>query len=188
MLNHVGTLRIETNRLILRKHEITDADDMFNNWVTDPEVSKFWGWEPHKSIEETKMLLMNWIEDSVKLETYHWIIELKSISQAIGYIYLTDINDMENSVSVHFALSKKYWKQGIMTEACNSVVNFAFSVLKAKRIHTHHHIDNHASGRVMHKCGMYYLKTAHKDVPGCEQVSGDYCYYEIQVVDWERTV
>lgn len=58
MLNHVGTQIIETNRLLLRKHEITDAEDMFRNWVTDSEVSRFWGWEPHKNIKE-KMKYVN---------------------------------------------------------------------------------------------------------------------------------
>lgn len=86
MLNHVGTQTLETTRLILRRYEAADADDMFRNWVTDPEVSKFWGWKPHENIEETKALLAGWIEDYHHLETYHWVIILKSISQAVGYI------------------------------------------------------------------------------------------------------
>ena len=66
MLNHVGTEQLETNRLILRRHKMTDADDMYNNWVTDPEVCRFWSWEPHKNIEETKGLLAGWIEEYKK--------------------------------------------------------------------------------------------------------------------------
>lgn len=46
MLHHVGTQRLETDRLILRRYDVADADDMFRNWVTDPEVSRFWGWTP----------------------------------------------------------------------------------------------------------------------------------------------
>ena len=88
MLNHVGTQKLETRRLILRRHEMTDADDMYRNWVTDPAVSRFWNWEPHKNIEETKSLLADWIEEYIKSNHYHWIIILKSISQAIGYIYI----------------------------------------------------------------------------------------------------
>lgn len=51
MLNHVGTQTIETNRLILRRYDSKDATDMFYNWVTDPAVSRFWGWKPHENIE-----------------------------------------------------------------------------------------------------------------------------------------
>ena len=186
MLNHVGTKLIESDRLILRQHEMADADDMFNNWVTDPEVSKFLSWDPHKDIGETKSALAGWVDEYVNPDVYHWIIELKSISQAIGYIFLADIDDINESVSVHFGLSRKYWKQGIMTEACKRVLGFAFSVLQVKRIHTQHHVNNPASGKVMQKCGMRYVETAYKNVPGCEQISGDYCFYEILYGDWEK--
>jgi len=159
---------------------------MFNNWVTDPEVSRFWQWEPHKDINETRGLLTGWIEEYAKLDTYHWIIVLKSISQAIGYIYLADINDTDDSVSIHYALSQKYWKQGIMTEACKCVINFAFSVLGADRVHSNHHVGNPASGRVQQKCGMRYIGTKYKNVPECERISGDHCYYEIKSSDWKH--
>jgi len=185
-MNHIGTQRIETSRLILRQYAVSDADDIFRNWVADPEVSRFWGWEPHKDVDETKALLKTWIDDYAKMETYHWVIVLKDNSQAIGYIYFNDINDTEESVSVHFLLSRKYWNQGIMTEACKGALEFAFAVLGVKRVHTHHHIDNPASGGVMRKCGMRYIETRHKNVPACEQISGNYCYYEITADDWKR--
>ena len=87
ILNHVGTQRLETSRLVLRRHELTDADDMFRNWVTDPEVCRFWQWKPHISVDETRCLLKGWIEEYRKPDNYHWIIVLKEISQAIGYLY-----------------------------------------------------------------------------------------------------
>lgn len=179
MINHLGTKTLETNRLVLRKHEFKDADDMFHNWVTDPEVSRFWGWQPHESIDQTKSLLAEWIKEYEKIDTYHWIIELKEISQAIGYIYLNEFDNIEGSASVHYALSRKFWNQGIMTEACKEVLNFAFSALRVKKINSRHHIDNPASGAVMRRCGMQYIKTEYRPVPDCEQISGDYSYYEI---------
>ena len=185
MLNHAGTQQLETSRLILRRHEMTDAEDMYRNWVTDPEVCRFWHWKPHKNIEETKGALAGWIEEYVKLDNYHWIIVLKNISQAIGYIYFADIDDTNNSVSVHYALSRKYWGQGIMPEACKCVLEFAFNVLRAEKVHTRHHIDNPASGKVMQKSGMQYIKTAYRQDPECERLSGDHCYYEIKSSEWK---
>ena len=191
MLNHVGTEPLETDRLILRRHKMTDAGNIYNNWVTDPEVCRFWSWEAHKDIEETKGLLAGWIEEYKKADTYHWIIVLKSISQAIGYIYLADIDDSNNSVSLHYALSRKYWKQGITTEACKRVIDFAFDILGAEKVHSYHHIENPASGKVMQKCGMRYVKTAFKELApkhlsGDGHLSGNRCYYEINLSDWSR--
>ncbi len=186
MLNHVGTQTIEANRVVLREYNMNDAEDMFRNWVTDPEVSRFWGWEPHKNIEETESLLSGWIEEYSNPETYHWVIVLKNASQAIGCIYLNEINNEDNSVSVHYLLSRKYWNQGIMTEACKCVLDFAFSVLGVERVHTHHHVDNPASGKVQQKSGMRYVKTAYRQVPDCKQISGDYSYYELTMDDWKH--
>ena len=159
MINHLGTVEIATNRLILRKHEITDADDMFKNWVADPEVSRYWGWKPHTDIEETKALLVKWIKEYENLDTYHWIIIFKSIIQAVGYIYLNDFDNTSDSASVRFALSRKYWNMGLTTEACKGVFNFAFTKLLCKEINSYHHIDNIASGEAMKKvvCAMLKL-------------------------------
>ena len=35
-MNKAGTQRIETHRLILRPFRIEDAEDMFENWASDP--------------------------------------------------------------------------------------------------------------------------------------------------------
>ena len=50
-------ITLETNRLILRPFEITDAWDMYNNWTSDDEVTKYVTWNTHKSVEQTKELL-----------------------------------------------------------------------------------------------------------------------------------
>ena len=178
-MNHLGTQRIETNRLVLRRYVTTDAQDMFRNWVTDPEASKFWSWEPHAHIDETKALLRGWIDEYAKLDVYHWVIVLKQTSEAIGYIYLRDIDDVNASSSIHFLLSRKYWNRGIMTEACRAVLDFAFTQVGIAHIHTMHHINNPASGKVMQKSGMRYVKTEYRHIPECKQISGEYCYYEM---------
>lgn len=47
MLMHKGTQIINTDRLLLRKFESTNAPDMFENWTNDCEVTKFLSWKPH---------------------------------------------------------------------------------------------------------------------------------------------
>jgi RimJ/RimL family protein N-acetyltransferase len=186
-LTHIGTQPIETDRLLLRRYEIADADDMFRNWVTDPEVSRFWGWKPHENIEETRSKLQGWINDYAKADNYHWVIVVKELTEAIGYIYLNEIDNEERSASIHYLVSRRFWNQGIVTEACRAVLSFCFNEVGITRIHTNHHVDNPASGRVMQKSGMRYLETKHKEIPDCAQISGDYCFYEATLDDWIRT-
>ena len=45
---------LETERLLLRKPKIEDVEPMFNNWASDPEVTKYLTWPAHENIEVTK--------------------------------------------------------------------------------------------------------------------------------------
>lgn len=176
---------METARVLLRKYKISDAKDMFRNWVTDQEASRFWGWKPHENIAETKGLLKKWIAAYENPDTYHWVIVLKNTREAIGYIYLSDINSGAQSASVHYLLSRRFWNQGLATEACRTVLGFSFTKIGLARVHTCHHTLNPASGRVLQKAGMRYTETKFCPFPGCKQLSGDYHYYQITKSQWE---
>ena len=42
MLTHIGTQRIETERLILRKFEYIDNGNMLKYWISDPAVQSMY--------------------------------------------------------------------------------------------------------------------------------------------------
>ncbi len=52
-MNHIGTIRLETDRLILRRFTMDDAEGMLNNWASDDEVTKYLNWHTHQKIEQT---------------------------------------------------------------------------------------------------------------------------------------
>lgn len=56
-MEHKGTKIIETERLILRPFREEDAEPMFRNWTSDPEVSKFLTWPAHESVEVRDLYL-----------------------------------------------------------------------------------------------------------------------------------
>ena len=39
-MNNLGTKRIETERLILRKFDISDVPEVFHGWASDEKVTK----------------------------------------------------------------------------------------------------------------------------------------------------
>lgn len=69
-MNNLGTKRIETNRLVLRKLVETDADYIFNNWANDDRVTERLTWTSHENIEVTKEILSKWLDDYNKDHTY----------------------------------------------------------------------------------------------------------------------
>ena len=183
MILHKGTQQLETERLILRRYRMDDAADMYENWVADSEVTRFWGWKPHENIEETKTLLQGWICDYEKTDHYHWVIEDKAQAKAIGYIYLNEMDDAEACAAVHYLLSRKHWNRGIMTEACTSVLDFAFAELGLQKVVSRHHELNPASGRVLKKCGFRFLYKECKMFADCPQLDGVYLLYEKGLLD-----
>ena len=59
-MRHLGTQVLTTERLILRPLTAADAIAMFENWASDPQVTRFLRWEPHKDWLETAQLLAGW--------------------------------------------------------------------------------------------------------------------------------
>ena len=59
-MRHAGTQELETDRLFLRRLLPEDADMMYANWASDPQVTRFLRWEPHKNALETLGLLAAW--------------------------------------------------------------------------------------------------------------------------------
>lgn len=177
-MQHPGTQTLETERLILRRYRSSDAEDIFANWASDAEAARFWSWEPHRDISTTKALLEQWIRGYDDPATYHWAIEHKISGQAIGYIYLNAVNEAERSAAVHYLLSRWYWNQGLMSEACRRVIDFALHEAGFRRIESWHHRDNPASGKVMQKCGMTLVRMEYKAME-CERLSGEYCFYQL---------
>ena len=63
MLTHKGTQTIETPRLILRRARQEDAEPMFHNWASDPEVTKFVTWPTHSNTAVSEMVIGGWLQE-----------------------------------------------------------------------------------------------------------------------------
>lgn len=162
MLYHKGTKQMETERLILRKFKENDAIDMYNNWASDSEVTKYLTWSVHGSIETSKGLIGMWIEDYSNKEHYQWAIALKENGQVIGNISLTAIDNDNENCEVGYCIGKNFWNKGIVTEAFSKVIEFAFNEIGFQCIGARYDVSNTASGRVMEKCGLKYEGTLRK--------------------------
>lgn len=71
-MRHAGTQDIETPRLLLRRLLPEDAPQMYANWASDPEVTRYLRWEPHKSPAETRELLAAWALLYPNPDYYQW--------------------------------------------------------------------------------------------------------------------
>ena len=93
MLNHKGTKTLETNRLILRRAYVADAEPMFRNWASDPEVTKYLTWPTYEKVETAHQILDLWSKEYEKPDYYQWMIVLKELGEPIGSISVVRQND-----------------------------------------------------------------------------------------------
>ena len=103
-MEHKGTIRIETQRLVLRRHTLEDAESMFSNWASEKEVTKFLRWQPYKCVEDTKKMIAEWVASYSKPDFYFWTIELKEIRGEILEIIMDYLNHKVNYYFLNFLL------------------------------------------------------------------------------------
>ena len=90
-MNHLGTTQLQTNRLLLRRLSLDDAASMFNNWASDPCVTKHLTWPTHKNIDVTITILKEWVDNYKYNNFYQWGIVLKESNELIGSISVVSI-------------------------------------------------------------------------------------------------
>ncbi len=176
MLTHKGTQKLETKRLILRKAAPEDAQPMYENWASDPEVTKFLTWPPHSSPAVSEAVLKSWIEAYESADYYQWMIVLKDLNQPIGSISVVSKDDQVGKAEVGYCIGRRWWHKGIMSEALQAVIDFLFEEVHMNRIEAKHDPNNPHSGGVMRKCGMKYEGMARQSGWNNQGVCDIACY------------
>lgn len=169
---------IETERLILRPLCLTDAQEVFNNWASDPEVAKFMVWSTHKDVEVTKAWLAE-LENTIDSDSYDWGFVRKEDDKLIGSggIYYKKPMD---SYNMGYNIMKACWHQGYTTEAAKAMIDFGVNVLDAKKFTANHAKDNPNSGKVMEKVGFHYVCDGqYSKIDGSAQFECKYYVLEI---------
>ena len=151
---------IVTERLILRKPKISDAEPMFKNWASDKEVTKYLTWPAHESVEVTKQTINRWLQEEDNPQTIRFIITIKGNDEPIGSIDVVGYQD--DAPEIGYCLSRKHWNKGYMSEACKAFMNHLFE-RGFKRIIIAAALDNIASNRVIEKCGFKFTHIEHRE-------------------------
>jgi len=162
-MNHKGTVKLETERLVLRRFVIEDAEAGFRNWMSDERVTEFLRWPTHKDISISERVINEWVEEYEKDKSfYQWAIVLKELGEPIGTISVVEKNEQIDMVHIGYCIGSKWWGNGYMSEAFACIISFLFEEVGAQRIESQHDPNNPASGKVMEKCGLKYEGTLRK--------------------------
>lgn len=156
----VAGVTLETERLVLRKVRHEDAEPMFRNWASDPEVTKYVTWLPHGSVQITSMIVEQWIKEEGDPKAIRYMITTKESDEPIGSIDVVDYVD--GVPEIGYCLSRKHWGKGYMTEACKAFVQYLFDI-GFEKVVIEAHVENAASNRVIEKCGFVFTHRESKE-------------------------
>ena len=150
-------MTLYTDRLVLRDFVPSDWK-AFNALVSDPQVKRFMHFATWDE-EQRRDWLMQMIQEAndVQRAAYNRAITLLSDGQLIGWFGIGNPAFAETDVrDFGYALARRFWDNGYMTEALRAVLAYEFTTLGTRRIIAECNERNPASARVMQKGGMRY--------------------------------
>ena len=155
-------MKLTTKRLILR--DLNEEDiNVIPSLIDDLEVSKYLAVVPYPYKKKEAKWFVNHCKAEAKKkprENYELGIVLKENNELIGCIGLTKVNRWDGKATLGYWLGKKYWRLGIMYEACKKILRFAFETLKLQRIDITAAVENEASNSLIKKLGASFEGTA----------------------------
>lgn len=160
-MNHVPTL--ETDRLILRRLELTDAP-IVQQYASAREVAEMTLLIPHPypdgSAEE--FIQRTW-ENAKEGRDFTFAIARKDTQEFVGVVGL-NANATHNRAEIGYWIGVPHWGCGYATETAQAVIAFGFDTLQLNRIFAGYFTKNPASRRVQEKAGMTFEGILRQDV------------------------
>ena len=149
---------LTTDRLTLRPWRELDLND-FYEYASVDGVGQMAGWNPHRNVEESRMILSHFIKGKhvFALEHQGKVIGSLGVEEYSEENY-PELNALQGR-EIGYVLSKAYWGQGLMPEAVKAVIDWLFHEVRIDFIIVGHFDRNAQSKRVVEKCGFQYIKT-----------------------------
>jgi RimJ/RimL family protein N-acetyltransferase len=142
--------RVETDRLVLRRPTVADADRVFERYASDVEVSRYLAWRLHESPAMTRRFLEFSDAEWERWPAGPYVIESRANGRLLGGTGLAF--ETSYRASTGYVLARDSWGQGYATEAVRAVVEISRNVGLA-RLYALCHVDHVKSARVLEKTG-----------------------------------
>lgn len=150
---------INTDRLIIRQVEISDAEQIFA-YRSDAETNKYQGWIPN-DLEQVEDFIENKVSKEVNVSGT-WVqmsLLRKEDNKIIGDIGVLFKDEDDMQCEVGCTMNKEYHGQGFATEALHGVITYLFADLNKHRITSSIDPANIASISLVERLG--FRKEAH---------------------------
>lgn len=165
------TFHIETERLILRELRPTDLQGMFE-LDSDPEVHKYLGNKPVKTIDESQKMIENIINQYKERGIGRFAVIEKASGNFAGWSGIKfntgdkeTLGEKRDFHDIGYRFIPKYWGKGYASETSFATLHFGFTKLNLETIVGVAETENIASNKVLQKIGLQFKEVfPHEDV------------------------
>ena len=173
---------LRSQRLRLRDFRPEDIDDVFD-YASDPVVTRYAGWEPHRSPYDSMAYIQRCLADD--WGPISFAVEHVPESRVIGVVDIRILSRLWGIGEIGYTFSRRYWGQGFNVEAGHLLLDYGFQGLRLRRIQAVCDTSNRRSYRTMEKLGMIRERV----IPNVRVYGGrtvDRFVYSVMRREWER--
>lgn len=173
---------LETKRLILRKINKNDAEDMYE-YSRLEEVTKYLLWKPFTSLDVSRTYISTLGRSYKNGKFFDFAVVVKDENKMIGTCGFTSISEKDGAAEIGFVLNPAYHNKGYGYEAALEVMRLGFMHFGFNRIEARCMSGNAASRALMSKLGMQYegcarqkmfVKGVFRDIETCAILKSEF--------------
>ena len=139
-----------TERLTLRQLLINDEQEIFT-LRSDSKINKYLDRQVSNTIDDARNFINKVNENIKKNDSLYWAITLSDRNILVGTICLFGFSDENDKCEIGYELLTNFQRQGIMKEASEKVIDYAFNTIKVQKIEAILHRDNQSSIKLLEK-------------------------------------
>ena len=150
---------LETKRLLLREHHLTDAEALYA-LRTNELVMKYIDRERPQDLLAVKTVITKFNDAFEDGNNLAWVIALKeNPTQMIGTVGYWQTDYANHRAEIGYMLRPDLWRKGIISEALQKAIDFGFETMNLHTIKANINTGNNASRQILIKHG--FQKEAH---------------------------
>lgn len=143
---------MHSKRLLFRPPALKDAQSIFEQWTSDPDVTRFLLWPTHKDVEDTRAFLRGCQQAwTARAYRFPWVLTHIDDPEPVGML---ELNVDGHAVSVGYVISPRFQGKGFATESLAHIIEVSLTQPSIWRVWATTDVENGASARVMEKAGM----------------------------------
>ncbi len=141
---------LATERLTLRQLVINDEQEIFT-LRSESEINKYLDRQVSNTINDARNFINKVNENINKNDSLYWAIILGDRNILVGTICLFNFSDENDKCEIGYELLTNFQGRGIMKEAAEKVIDYAFNTIKVQKIEAFLHRDNQRSIKLLEK-------------------------------------